>query len=108
MRLAVFAFLTVPLACVLVVDPAEYGAACRFAGETSQCGTCVATACRPLIDTCCGEAACQSTLRALDGCASKHDDTCTQLSQQDSELGRCIASSCAAVCAPLPGASVTH
>lgn len=107
MRFAFSAFALLLIGCVLVVTPAEHGDRCRFQGETSQCGACVQASCQAQVDGCCGSAACAPTLRALDDCATKHDGSCGSLTTASNDLGRCIATSCAAVCAPLTGRSAT-
>jgi hypothetical protein len=93
--------------CVVFVTPETYGSECRFTGETSQCGACVAAQCRAEIDQCCGDERCEETMRSLDGCAERRDGACVELASSDTNLGRCVARACGAVCQPLTGVSRT-
>jgi len=100
--------------CILFVSSPPYGSSCRFAGEQSACGACVTTRCQDAVNACCTVDACASTLRDLEGCASKHDETCTTLASAarsdgptSTDLRACVASRCAGECQPLQGVSET-
>ena len=108
MRALVLLLSFVVVGCMLVVSPDTYGDRCRFAGDdTSQCGLCVASRCRAEVDACCRDGACDATMRALDGCSDKHDGNCATLASSNTDLGRCVAAKCAAVCVTLTGTSAT-
>lgn len=98
--------------CVLLVSEPSRGTACRFSGAQSACGACVSTRCQASVNACCKDDACQDTLSALDGCASKNDESCNALGASaaslqptSAELGKCITRRCAGECQPLAPAS---
>jgi len=97
--------------CVLIVDPPEGDAQCRFAGEATACGACVKAQCQDELGRCCGERSCETTLAALDGCAAVHDARCTTLKAlgagEGNALAACIRSRCPGSCEPFAGRSST-
>ena len=86
--------------CILVVsdDVPESGEHCRFSGEDGQCGRCIQQQCRPAVDACCAELACDATLAAVESCATIADAGCDALETDGSELGACVSNRCGAVC----------
>lgn len=90
--------------CVFFLPSEPLGSTCHFAGETQSCGACIARACQPKVDTCCGDSSCKLiTLDELDRCAQGNpcgtfaSATSTSTGAR-SELGRCIATECASEC----------
>jgi len=98
--------------CILLVHGADGGETCRFAGETTECGVCVADRCRSEVDGACAESAARPALVLLDGCATTHDGRCDELralggSPAAAALGACVRSKCSGACATSSGESVT-
>jgi hypothetical protein len=92
--------------CVLFVSPTTYPTTCAFAGETSQCGACLAASCQTEIDACCGDDGCAgSVLASLESCTTAH--TCDALLGASGPLPACVKTKCAAVCVTLTGTSQT-
>jgi hypothetical protein len=99
--LSVLSVLSV-VGCILAVSPETYGDRCRFAGEGTQCGSCVRTACQAEVNAeCDGDA-----LRAVESCAARHDASCGTI--PDGPLAACVKTRCAGVCTVLAGTSETH
>ena len=92
--------------CALVVHPETFGSTCRFSGDDSECGACVAARCQPLVDGCCRDEACSTTLAALEGCARSGDGRCDALKadrtsavSSQANLASCVATRCSGRCA---------
>jgi hypothetical protein len=94
--------------CILFVSPEEYGSTCRFVGEETQCGACVATKCRPDIDACCRDVTCDADMEQLESCAEFHDSSCTTVKSTARSLASCVTRECDAVCGHLTGSTKTN
>lgn len=98
--------------CILLVHGADGGEHCRFAGEASECGTCVAERCRAEVDGACSDSPSRRALALLDGCATTHDGRCDELrglggGDAAGVLGACVRTRCAGACATTTGKSTT-
>lgn len=107
MRAVCLALLSMLVGCILVVSPEEYGTTCRFAGEDTQCGACVATKCRDDLQECCRDELCDSALRDLDECAVNGSRACTVLHGSSRRIGQCVRDQCSDVCVERTGSSTT-
>jgi hypothetical protein len=93
--------------CILFVSP-QFGSVCQFKGSSSACGSCIVERCQDAVNTCCGDPSCTTALTYLDECAGAGDQSCTSLAATSKEsgttarLGKCIDSSCAGYCQPVP------
>ncbi|AKV04116.1 hypothetical protein AKJ09_10779 [Labilithrix luteola] len=82
--------------------PDDLGGTCHFQGETTNaCGECIASSCRMVVDTCCGDESCRTSLSSLDTCAS--GGGCSSLVDASASMAKllavCVKSSCSNVCA---------
>lgn len=101
--------------CILLVSPSEGGPHCKIQGDGTDCGKCAVTLCQDAIDTCCGDAACESTLRATEACALGDPTGCRTVSDAATgapspaaTLAGCIASRCKTTCRePRPDSRTT-
>lgn len=103
--------------CIFFIDDdaSKLGTTCHVASEDHACGKCIATMCQPLLDKCCGDPSCSSTLTSLDACiadfttASCATYATAPASAKTSEdaLRTCIVG-CAAGCRASTGASITN
>lgn len=93
--------------CIFVVSPEEYGTVCRFQGEETQCGACVAAKCRREIDDCCRDASCDDVMASLDRCTASHGEECVSLKNSQAPLSSCVARECGPQCERLTGQSTT-
>lgn len=94
--------------CIFVVSPEEYGTTCRFRGEDTQCGTCIATKCRRELNECCRDESCETTLSDVDDCAAHSSYACNVLKgTARRSIAECVKRECDAVCVELRGAPTT-
>jgi hypothetical protein len=100
--------------CVLLVAPDDYGPHCRFAGQDSVCGQCIAQKCGAQIDDCCRTDACAPGLALIERCASGDRQLCgiveSDLQASDPhrvELARCVSTQCKVTCTTGVPASIT-
>lgn len=112
MRALAALFPTVLVGCIFVVSPEEYGTTCRFQGEDTQCGACIATSCRAELNACCRDEACEQPLRDLDDCATRSSYACNTLRGVTipavaGPLAQCVDRACGAVCFERKGTSTT-
>jgi hypothetical protein len=110
-RALVVALGSVTASCILFVSPEPGGAHCRFAGEDTACGKCIAFTCQEAVDRTC--VARPDTLARLDACASRRDSSCDALradrsSAETAELASCVTTRCAGSCAEAVGTSLTR
>ena len=112
MRALGFVLVASLVGCMLVVSPEEYGTVCRFRGEDTQCGACIAANCQAAVDECCRDEGCTQPLRSLDDCAEHHTQECntlkgTTIPTSAVGLAQCMKSKCDAACSELKGAPTT-
>jgi hypothetical protein len=95
--------------CILAVSPERYGDTCRFEGEDTQCGACVVDRCRTEMNDCCSDEACDATVRTVESCASRHDQSCAEIANGAGRfaLARCVTEKCGGVCVAFAGSSLT-
>lgn len=94
--------------CILVVSPEEYGTTCRFEGEDTQCGTCIATKCGAELHACCRDASCDSVMFDVDDCAQHSSYTCSVLKgTARRSIAECVKRRCDSVCVELKGSPTT-
>lgn len=104
-RVALVAAVASLAGCILLVSPRDYGEHCKFGGEATACGQCIAQSCQAVVDTCCRNDSCTPGLNLVEHCASGEQTPC-ELLQSDLqatdphrvELARCVSTQCAATC----------
>lgn len=95
--------------CILAVSPERFGDTCRFDGHDTQCGACVVDQCQPAMNECCSDEACDPTVRAVESCASRHDESCGRIAGDAGRfaLAKCVTEKCGGVCVALAGTTLT-
>jgi hypothetical protein len=82
--------------CIAFVndDPSSLSTTCHFQGDDTKCGLCIAAACTPQLDACCGDSTCSDlSLPALGSCVST-PSSCSSVLVDSPALASCIASAC--------------
>src|SRR5262249_31108113 len=74
---------------------------CRFRGQDSGCGDCIASRCRAEVDDACFD---DALISAVEHCAA--DGVCGSV--PPSRIASCMSSRCAPVCFTRTGTSATH
>jgi hypothetical protein len=114
-RIALLLAASCVASCVLLVSPEEYGQRCRFEGEETACGQCIATQCQAKIDDCCRADSCAPGLDLIEECA-KGDRHLCELVESDLQardpariaLASCVHGACGALCRSGPSVSTTR
>lgn len=89
--------------CILLVSPDERGTQCRFRGEDTACGSCLASRCRTEIDRACFD---EAVISPTEQCAAAADEACNRLPA--SALSTCLQAQCNALCYARVGKSQTR
>jgi hypothetical protein len=96
--------------CVLFVDePKDLSGTCHFAGEEAACGSCLASACRSLVDQCCSDNLCRNQITDVDACANSGGAACVAIAYPTSgspasdALAACLLGSCDKPCGTVSG-----
>jgi len=101
--------------CIAIVSPDGPGPRCRFAGEDTACGACVASKCQPAVDACCGDGECTDRgLSFVERCTQGDHRACLMLASDVGatspvrrELARCADTECGTTCRDSTARSIT-